>query len=659
LVVGVWQAQISGDGSFALSTSGNSSISFEYLSDTSLAKDEAVNLLASLTGPVASASFQFVHPDGTLLQTINLFDDGLHGDGLANDGVYGGTYTPTTAGSFYFRVEGTTTDSTEFERIATEMIRVQTMSVVAPADQPVSPGTTLVYDFSIINGGTVDETYDLVIASSQGWADLSGVPGSVTVLAGATEHILIPVNVPITAVEGLMDDLVLTAVSQLNPLVHDSDSVQTTVIAPPNDLIFADGFESGNFSAWYWADTDGGDLSASVQAAAIGNYGMQAIVDDTVEITVEDRTPNNEKHYSARFYLNPNDINIASGGIQVMFASQSDFCLYLNQEGANYSLMLCGKDDAGSWLENNPVLITDAWQAVEIEWQASSAPGANDGFIKLWVGDTLVSSIENVDNDSRAIASVWLGAMDIASGASGTLYFDGFASHQGSHIGLDPNEPSVYVPGPLPDPIFADGFESGDLSGWSSTVTDGGDLSVSASAAYQSNYGLRALINDTSNLIAVDASPVSEPHYRTRFYFNPNLLTMSSGNAHFIFDGMDIAVNATVSRVELIRESGAYKLRAKILNDAYTYLNTSKFTISNGWHVIEIEWQASSAPGANNGFLTLWIDGTLKQTLSNVDNDMHTIGEVRLGATAGLDAGTSGSMYFDKFESRRNTYIGP
>ena len=233
-MVGVWQAQISGDGTFTLSTSGNSSISLEYLSDTSLAKDKAVHLLASLTGPVASASFQFVHLDGTLLQTVNLFDDGLHEDGVAGDGIYGIPYTPTTAGNFYFRVEGTTSDSTEFERIATEMIRVQTLSVVAPADQAVSPGTTQVYDFSITNVGTVDETYDLAIISGQGWADLSGVSSSITVLAGATGHILIPVNVPITAVEGLVDEVVLTAVSQLNPLTHDSDSALTTVLAPNN-----------------------------------------------------------------------------------------------------------------------------------------------------------------------------------------------------------------------------------------------------------------------------------------------------------------------------------------------------------------------------------------------------------------------------------------
>jgi hypothetical protein len=265
-VVGVWQAQVNGDGTFAFSTSGNSSINFAYLSDTSLAKNVTVNLLASLTGPVSSASFQVIYPDGTLLQTVSLFDDGLHGDGLASDGTYGGAYTPTTGGNFYIRVVGTTADDTGFERISTTTIRVQTLNVVAPADQTAAPGATEVYDFSITNGGTSNETYDLVITSSQGWADLSGVPSSISVTAGATGHVLIPVNVPTTATEGTTDELVLSAVSESDPLMHDSDSVQTTVVAPtfPTSGIL-DNFNRANGSLgsnWY-GNTSGYNISSN------------------------------------------------------------------------------------------------------------------------------------------------------------------------------------------------------------------------------------------------------------------------------------------------------------------------------------------------------------------------------------------------------------
>jgi hypothetical protein len=84
--------------------------------------------------------------------------------------------------------------------------------------------------------------------------------------------------------------------------------------------------------------------------------------------------------------------------------------------------------------------------------------------------------------------------------------------------------------------------------------------------------------------------------------------------------------------VEFTHEDGIYKLRAQILNDANTYLSSDTITVSNGWHTIEVRWQASRARRANDGFLTLWVDGMLAGTIHNVDNDTHTIKEARLGA---------------------------
>jgi len=136
---------------------------------------------------------------------------------------------------------------------------------------------------------------------------------------------------------------------------------------------------------------------------------------------------------------------------------------------------------------------------------------------------------------------------------------------------------------------------------------------------------------------------------------------MNANSSHYIFDGADTYHGSTPFRLELFYESGAYKLRSRVMKDDWGYNSSNKYTLSNAWHVIEIEWQASSAAGANNGFLSLWIDGTLAQTLSAVDNDdiAGWLDEVRLGATNGLDSTTSGSMLFDNFESRRSTYIGP
>ena len=74
---------------------------------------------------------------------------------------------------------------------------------------------------------------------------------------------------------------------------------------------------------------------------------------------------------------------------------------------------------------------------------------------------------------------------------------------------------------------------------------------------------------------------------------------------------------------------------------------------------LELDWRAATTAGANNGGLTLWIDGVQQADLTGVDNDTRRIDQVRLGAASGVDTGTRGTYFFDAFESRRLTYIGP
>lgn len=81
--------------------------------------------------------------------------------------------------------------------------------------------------------------------------------------------------------------------------------------------------------------------------------------------------------------------------------------------------------------------------------------------------------------------------------------------------------------------------------------------------------------------------------------------------------------------------------------------------ISDAPHAIEADWKASFSPTTLNGSVSLWIDGLSKGSQTGIDNDTKRVDEVRLGAVNGLDAGTSGTIYLDKFEARRFTYIGP
>lgn len=210
----------------------------------------------------------------------------------------------------------------------------------------------------------------------------------------------------------------------------------------------------------------------------------------------------------------------------------------------------------------------------------------------------------------------------------------------------------------LADLIFADGFESGTLSAWSASTTDGGNLSVSAAASLVLTRGLQALINDNNAIYVTDNSPANEARYRARFYFDPNTITMARNDNHSIFYGRNTAGTA-ILKVDFRFSGGQYQIQASLLNDSTTFSSTSWFTISDAPHPIELDWQASTAVGANNGNLTLWIDGVQKATVLSIDNDTRRIDSVRLGAVAGIDTGTRGTTYLDAFQSRRQTYIGP
>jgi hypothetical protein len=99
--------------------------------------------------------------------------------------------------------------------------------------------------------------------------------------------------------------------------------------------------------------------------------------------------------------------------------------------------------------------------------------------------------------------------------------------------------------------------------------------------------------------------------------------------------------------------SGSYKLQAQAYGDASSWIEGAAADTADAPQLIEVEFKAASAAGANDGYLKLWINDTLMDTISSLDNDTRLIDNASLGAVNSLDAGTSGTIYFDAFESYR------
>jgi len=204
---------------------------------------------------------------------------------------------------------------------------------------------------------------------------------------------------------------------------------------------------------------------------------------------------------------------------------------------------------------------------------------------------------------------------------------------------LQPPAPPVKT-----DDLFADGFETGDLSAWSVSVTDNGSLSASAQAAITGSYGLQATINDSNSIYILDWGPYEETRYRARFYFDPNSITMAHGDAHYLFYAAN-RDGVVVGRVEFRFSAGDYQVRAEAVNDATAWSSSPWVTITDGPHALEIDWQAASAVGANNGRLAFWVDNIQQANITTIDNDTRRMDCAYLGAVAGVDAGTSPLLY--------------
>ena len=165
-----------------------------------------------------------------------------------------------------------------------------------------------------------------------------------------------------------------------------------------------------------------------------------------------------------------------------------------------------------------------------------------------------------------------------------------------------------------------------------------------------------------SSLYVWDDSAALEPRYRARFYIDPNSILMGSSDIHTIFAGYPSSGSTNpVLRIQIRKVTGAqpYQVQVGIRRDNNTWVYSAWFGMTDAPHGIEIDWRAASAPGSNDGRLTLWIDGSQKADLTGIDNDQQRVDRVRLGAVDGLDPGTRGTYCFDAFVSRRQSYIGP
>jgi hypothetical protein len=213
---------------------------------------------------------------------------------------------------------------------------------------------------------------------------------------------------------------------------------------------------------------------------------------------------------------------------------------------------------------------------------------------------------------------------------------------------------------PPSDLIFRDGVESGSVAAWSSSANDG-DLTVSAAAALDGTRGLAARVDDTASLYVQDDRPDGESRYRARFLFDPNGFDPGLSAGH-LRTRLAIAFQENPARrmvtIVLRRVGTQYSVMARVRLDDGTVRDTSFFDITDAPHTLEFAWQRARTAASVDGSFQLWIDGSSVATIGGLDNGERRVDFTRLGAMS-VKTGAAGTLYLDKFESRRRTFIGP
>jgi hypothetical protein len=307
------------------------------------------------------------------------------------------------------------------------------------------------------------------------------------------------------------------------------------------------------------------------------------------------------------------------------------------------------------------------------QWRPAVAGTADGGFVATWEGDgqdssgsaaALVRRYDGAGNPEgpEVIANVFTGGDQ--AGPAIAAQPDGRFVVAWTSDGQEPGF-SYSVFGrrfSSSDLIYGNDAESGSLAGWSSSSTDGGDLSVSGSAALKGTaMGLQAAVDDTVGLFVQDDRPVDENRYRARFYFDTNGFDPGETQNHrrtrllLVFEE---SPTRRVAAVVLRRLSGSYAILGRARLDDDSQYDTGFFPISDGEHYVELDWRRSTGPEANDGAFELWIDGASVHAATTLDNSVSAVDFVRMGALS-VKVGATGTLFFDEFVSRRRTYSGP
>jgi hypothetical protein len=101
----------------------------------------------------------------------------------------------------------------------------------------------------------------------------------------------------------------------------------------------------------------------------------------------------------------------------------------LRFQSTGYQVRALLLNDSKTIISTNWLPLSDAPHALELDWRASTAAGANNGSLTFWIYGIQQADLTGVDQ-------VRLGAVSgVDNGTRGIYFFDAFESHRSTFIG--------------------------------------------------------------------------------------------------------------------------------------------------------------------------------------------------------------------------------
>ena len=192
--------------------------------------------------------------------------------------------------------------------------------------------------------------------------------------------------------------------------------------------------------------------------------------------------------------------------------------------------------------------------------------------------------------------------------------------------------------------------ETGNLTQYASTSTDGGKLSASSASALVGAYGMQAAIDNTTDKYGQWNASSTKATLRYRLYVDPNGVSMANNASVWILRHYN-STGGLLMQCRIFFDGTNYSASMLFYNDAGASVLSDSKNISDAPHYIEFKIVSAATDSSADGTVEWWVDGVSEGSAGSVDNYNRmndTSAQFRIGAM-GISAATSGTIFLDDF----------